>query len=164
MVFLTDLNNFANAFVSKNKQIQNPFEILKSSDQDVRIEAGLTSKELEKFINGIAGSITNTFNNTVYSPAAEKSRSTIITPSFITNLFEEIQNPVKAKELLDFYKQDRLFFNPNTGWTNTILQSIETELSRHNVRAVRIFPKDHVYTSAEWMIGDLFSLLDGRKT
>ena len=40
---------------------------------------------------------------------------------------------------------------------------LEVELSNHNVRAVRIFPRDHVYSSSGWMIGDLFSLLDRRK-
>jgi hypothetical protein len=44
------------------------------------------------------------------------------------------------------------------------VEGLEKELSRQNIRAVRIFPKDHVYALAEWMMGDLLSLLDRRKS
>lgn len=43
------------------------------------------------------------------------------------------------------------------------IEGLEKELTLQNIRAVRIFPKDQVYALAEWMMGDLLSLLDRRR-
>lgn len=42
-------------------------------------------------------------------------------------------------------------------------EDLETVLLEQKVRAVRVYPRDHVYPLTDWMVDDLFSLLEQRR-